>query len=47
MNPILLHTTQWNDYALLDSGDGDKLEDLVLIFFHDLNHKLYGRKLIF
>ena len=26
MNPILLHTTQWNDYALLDSGDGDKLE---------------------
>ena len=26
MNPILLQTSQWSDYALLDSGDGDKLE---------------------
>ena len=26
MNPILLQTLQWSDYALLDSGDGDKLE---------------------
>jgi 23S rRNA (cytosine1962-C5)-methyltransferase len=26
MNPILLQTSQWNDYALLDCGDGDKLE---------------------
>ena len=26
MDPILLQTSQWSDYALLDSGDGDKLE---------------------
>ena len=26
MNPIVLQTSQWSDYALLDSGDGDKLE---------------------
>jgi len=26
MKPILLQTSQWSDYALLDSGDGDKLE---------------------
>ena len=26
MNPILLQTSKWSDYALLDSGDGDKLE---------------------
>ena len=26
MNSILLHASHWNDYALLDSGDGDKLE---------------------
>ena len=26
MNPILLQTSQWSDYALLDSGDGNKLE---------------------
>jgi len=26
MSPILLQTSQWSDYALLDSGDGDKLE---------------------
>jgi len=26
MNSILLHASHWKDYALLDSGDGDKLE---------------------
>ena len=26
MKPTLLQTSQWSDYALLDSGDGDKLE---------------------
>jgi 23S rRNA (cytosine1962-C5)-methyltransferase len=26
MNPILLRASQWNDYTLLDSGDGNKLE---------------------
>ena len=26
MNPILLQVSEWNDYSLLDSGDGDKLE---------------------
>ena len=26
MNSILLRASHWNDYALLDSGDGDKLE---------------------
>jgi len=26
LNSILLHASHWKDYALLDSGDGDKLE---------------------
>ena len=26
MNPLLLHTTNWNDYSLIDSGNGRKLE---------------------
>ena len=26
MNSILLNASRWNDYSLLDSGDGDKLE---------------------
>ena len=45
MNSILLHASHWKDYALLDSGDGDKLERFGPYMFHDLNHKLYGRKI--
>ena len=26
MKPLLLHPINWNDYALIDSGNGNKLE---------------------
>ena len=33
MTPLLLHAALWNDYALIDSGNGEKLERFGPYFF--------------
>ena len=33
MNPLLLHPTNWEDYSLVDSGDGKKLERFGNLLF--------------
>ena len=33
MKPLLLHPTNWNDYSLLDTGDGRKLERFGNLLF--------------
>ncbi|MDA7579181.1 class I SAM-dependent methyltransferase [Alphaproteobacteria bacterium] len=33
MNPLLLHADLWDDYALIDSGNGEKLERFGPYFF--------------
>ena len=33
MKPLLLHADLWDDYALIDSGNGEKLERFGRYFF--------------